>query len=170
MEKFECTFSRNVLAERRKCILDSMRIKAVEGPSKYLGLPTFVGRSKKQVFEFIQDRVWKKLKGWKEKYLTAAGREVLIKAVAQSIPSYVMGCFLLPSSLCDHLESMISKFWWGSKQGERKIYWISWERLCSNKYEGGMGFRSFRAFNEALLAKQSWGILSNPSSLLSKCL
>lgn len=42
-----------------------MQIKAIESQSKYLGLLAFVGRSKQQVFDFVQDRVWKKQKGWK---------------------------------------------------------------------------------------------------------
>jgi hypothetical protein len=57
--------------------------------SKYLGQPTIIGRSKNQVFNFIQDKVWKKLKGWKEKNLSYAGRGTLIKAVAQAIPTYL---------------------------------------------------------------------------------
>jgi len=99
-----------------------MQIRSVECHSKYLGLPAFVGRSKKQVFNFVQDRVWKKLKGWKEKFLSITGREVLIKSVVQAIPTYVMSYFLLSMVLCEHIERMISKFWWGSKQGERKIH------------------------------------------------
>lgn len=49
----------------------------------YLGLPTLVGRSKFQTFSFLKDRVWKKIQGWKGQLLSKAGREVLIKAVAQ---------------------------------------------------------------------------------------
>jgi hypothetical protein len=99
-----------------------MEIKVVECHSKYLGLPAFVDRFKQQVFNFIQDRVWKKLKGWKEKFLSTAGREVLIKSVVQAIHTYVMSCFLLPMGLYEHIEGMISKFWWGSNQGERKVH------------------------------------------------
>ena len=87
-----------------------------------MGLTAFVGRSKKQVFNFVQDRVWKNPKGWKEKFLSTAERDILIKLVVQAIPTYVMSCFLPPMGLCEHIESMISKFRWGSKQGERKIH------------------------------------------------
>lgn len=76
----------------------------MEEREKYLGLPTYVGGSKKKVFQVIQDRVWKKLKGWKERYLSQAGREILIKSVAQAIPTYVMQCFKLPMSILEDIE------------------------------------------------------------------
>lgn len=80
-----------------------------------------------------------------------------------------MGCLLIPKDLCHHLESIISHFWWGCKNGERKIHWIKWDGLCKQK-KGGMGFRSFRDFNEALLAWKSWHILSDPNSLIGQVL
>ncbi|XP_057443227.1 uncharacterized protein LOC130735144 [Lotus japonicus] len=170
LDKSEISYSRNVLEERKHAIQERLQVKAVEVQSKYLGLPVFVGRSKSQVFNFIQERVWKKLKGWKEKALSMAGREVLIKFVAQAIPTYIMSCFSLPVGLCNHIESMISRFWWGSKQGERKIHWVKWDSLCQPKRDGGMGFRSFKAFNDALLAKQGWRLSTCKDSLVYKCL
>jgi len=114
--------------------------------------------------------VWKKLKSWKEKFLSTAGREILIKSVVQAIPTYVMSCFLLSMGLCEHIESMISKFWWGSKQGESKIHWIKWETLCKEKKKGGIGFRTFHEFNLAMLSKQGWRIMHNDDLLISQCL
>ena len=55
----------------------------------------------------------KKLAGWKEKLLSKAGKEVLIKVVAQAIPTYTMSCFKIPDSLCDEMTNLIRNFWWG---------------------------------------------------------
>lgn len=68
MEKLEVSFSMNVSNESQNMLLSKLNFQAVEEHKKYLGLPTFVGRSKKVVFQVIQDRVWKKVKGWKERF------------------------------------------------------------------------------------------------------
>lgn len=95
---------------------------AVECYDKYLGLPTIIEKSKTQVFSFVKDHVWKRLKGWIEKSLFRAGREVLVKAVDQSIPSYVMSCFLLSDGICSHIEGMISQCYWGCDVTKRDMY------------------------------------------------
>ena len=63
-----------------------------------------------------------------------------------------MSMFKLPDSLCEDLTSMIRNFWWGQRNEERKIAWMSWE-LCTLKSCGGMGFKKLKEFNMALLAK-----------------
>ena len=120
---------------------------------KYLGLPSLVGRSKKNTFHDLKDKLGKKLSGWKEKLLSNAGKEILITAVGQEIPFYTLSCFKLPNSLCDELVGMVHKFWWGQNNGVDKMAWLSWEKMCIPKETGGMGFRDLKAFNLALLAK-----------------
>jgi hypothetical protein len=154
MNKSEIIFSKHAPQSTKEVIGQILPMQQVNQFSKYLGMPTHVGRSKKQAFNYIQDCVWKKLKGWKAKHLSFAGRSTLIKVVAQAIPTYVMSCFLLRKELCSHMESMICKFWWGSNNEKRKIHWVKWSKICKNKRNGGLGFREMRAFNEALLAKQ----------------
>lgn len=56
------------------------------------------------MFDAILERAVKKMTDWKEKSLSQARREVLIKLVIQSIPAYAMNCFLFPVSLCQDIE------------------------------------------------------------------
>lgn len=118
----------------------------------------------------MQERIKKKLQGWKEKTLSQAGREVLIKSVAQAIPTYLISCLKLTKKLCDEINAVVRDFWLGQKRCEKKISWVSWETLCKKKDEGGMGFRDLEAFNQASLAKQGWRIIMQPHSLSSKTL
>jgi hypothetical protein len=90
--------------------------QSVLGTGKYLSLPSMIGRSKKATFNCIKHRVWKTINSWSSKCLSKAGREVLIKLILQSIPTYFMSLFTLPSSLCDEIEKnyeflLVGPFW-----------------------------------------------------------
>ena len=87
--------------------------QVIKNHEKYLGLPLMVGRNKRNSFNSIKEKLAKKLSGWKEKFLSKVRKEILIKVVAQAIPTYTMSCFKLPDSLCDELTSLIRNFWWG---------------------------------------------------------
>ena len=53
----------------------------------YLKLPSLVGWSRNNTFANLKQKVVNKVLGWKEKLLTTAGKEILIKSVAQAVPS-----------------------------------------------------------------------------------
>ncbi|OIT23670.1 putative mitochondrial protein, partial [Nicotiana attenuata] len=136
----------------------------------YLGLPAIVGRSKKMMLEFIKDKVKTKIKGWKGKFLSTEGKEVMLKSVLAAIPTYALSCFQLPDGPCKEITSLFSSFWWGQTEDKRKMHIEKWDRLCDSKSRGGLGYRDLKAFNMALLAKQAWRILSYPDSLLTRVL
>jgi hypothetical protein len=92
---------------------------------KYLGLPALVGRSRINAFTDIKGRIWDWINGWKEKFLSHAGKEILLKVVIQAIPTYTMSVFLLPKTLCNDINSMMSRFWWGHKENDKKMAWMS---------------------------------------------
>ncbi|CAN0906115.1 Uncharacterized mitochondrial protein AtMg00310, partial [Linum grandiflorum] len=52
----------------------------------------------------------------------------------------------------------------------RRVCWIPFDDLCLPKSKGGLGFKNFSDFNQVLLARQAWRILSEPDSLLAQIL
>ena len=133
-------FSRNTRDSFKAEIQALLRGIIMEDCEPYLGLPMTGGRSKVNTFNGLQEKITKKVMGWKEKFISKAGREILIKAVAQAIPTYNMGIFKIPNALCDTRNSTLTKYWWGQTNDEKKIHWINWEKLCSPKVRAGMGF------------------------------
>ena len=168
--KSSILFSPNVSQQIQEDILDLTEIRSVVFTEKYLGLPSMVGRAKNNSFQSLKDRIWKRIQGWKEKSLSKGGKEILIKAVAQAIPTYSMSCFKIPTSLCKELESLMAKFWWGDQSNNRKIHWVSWEKMCWPKDAGGLGFKDLQSFNLAMLAKQAWRLMTNEDSLVARIL
>jgi hypothetical protein len=81
-----------------------------------------------------------------------------------------MSSVLIPKGVCDELERNICNFWWGSSTDKRKVHWVKWKDICNHKKKGGIGFRRLRAFNEALLAKQGWRLITHPNSLVAQIL
>ncbi|XP_030479041.1 uncharacterized mitochondrial protein AtMg00310-like [Cannabis sativa] len=110
----------------------------------------------------------KRIQSWEGHLLSKAGREVLLKTVAQALPTYAMSVFLLPVKTVSHLESLMSKYWWGSSNNKTKgVSWFSW-RLCRSKNSGGIGFRNLRDYNLSLLGKQGWRLLLYEDSLVGR--
>nr|XP_023924458.1 uncharacterized protein LOC112035851 [Quercus suber] len=100
LEKYSVIFSSNTAASQKQGILRTLGVQEVNRFESYLGLPTLVGRTKYHTFSYLKDRIWKKLQGWKGKMLSKAGKEILIKTIAQSIPTYTMTAFPILKSGC----------------------------------------------------------------------
>ncbi|XP_075480607.1 uncharacterized protein LOC142521262 [Primulina tabacum] len=169
-DKSALSFSPNTNSSLIESIKMVLTIPVVQRHDIYLGLPTVSLRSKRLQFRYLVDRVVKRTQGWGHKCFSVGGKEVLIKSVLQSIPTYAMSCFRIPKSICDEIEKECANFWWGVENGKRKLHWKTWDFLCKPKMRGGLGFRKMDEFNRALLANQFWRLLRNPESLATKVL
>lgn len=120
-------------------------------------------------FKFVKDKVEQKIKNWNAKLLSRAGKAVLIKSVAQTIPSYIMSCFMLPKTLCKEIECLMNKFWWkNNSTSSRGIHWLSWDKMNMAKLRGGLGFRSQHGYNIAMLGKHIWNFMNKPNTLVAR--
>ena len=168
--KISFFFSSNTSREVQEEIKIRFGAQIIKQHEKYLGLSSLVGKNKGLTFNAIKEKLGKMLLGWKEKLLSKVGKEVLIKAVAQALLTCTMSYFKLPDSLYDEMMGMIRNFWWGQKKEERKIAWLSWQKMCEPKCEGGLGFKNLKWFNMALLAKQRWHLQMGGDSLVCRVL
>ncbi|KAF5477145.1 hypothetical protein F2P56_003817 [Juglans regia] len=163
-------FSANTRQELRNHILSIAGTRSTSCYETYLGLPALIGRSRHADFKGILDRMRDKISNWKTKFLSFAGKEILLKAVIQALPTYCMGVFKLPKSLLHEINRIMHQFWWGHMHNEKKVHWVSWGQMGKAKGASGLGFRDFESFNLALLAKQGWRIIQVPDSLAAKVL
>ena len=86
-------------------------MRQVEKHEKYIDIPSISGRSKKAIFESLIDRIWKKLRGCKEKLLSKARKEILLKSVIKANPTYLMGVYKIPSSIIQRIHSAMPRVW-----------------------------------------------------------
>lgn len=133
---------------------NSLGVFVGDQSGKYLRLPSLVGRRKREILGFIKDKIVGHIQSWNSKYLSRAGKEVMLKNVLKAIPTYAMSGFLLPVDLSGNIESTLNGYWWGcEKRGRKGIRWKEWKYLCIPNKGGGMGFRNIRNFNLAILSK-----------------
>jgi hypothetical protein len=165
-QKSGLVFSKSTQQSTCRRMKHLMQMKCLSKDTRYLGAPLFFSHSNTKDFKYLQDKVEAKLIGWRSKCLSWAGRCTLIKAVAQSIPTYAMSTFEIPTTICNKLDASARRFWWNPKKSNGKyLAWRSWEYLCRPKGAGGLGFRKSKDFNTALIAKLAWMVASKRESL-----
>lgn len=165
--KSSVVFSRNTSLQNRGLVCDRLQVRETSKLEKYLGMPMCAGSNKREVFDFLVNRVGHKLQGWANKSLSRAGKLTLLKSAAQVVPNFWMSLFLLPGSVCNDIEKLMNGFWWGGGVNEKGIRWLWWDKISVVKSNGGLGLKQLRTFNIAMLAKQVWRILNNSNPLVT---
>ncbi|XP_062089022.1 uncharacterized protein LOC133795584 [Humulus lupulus] len=168
-DKSSIFYSRNTSIQVRDTICGDMGIHEADDNSTYLGLPNILGRNKSVILGYLKDRIRIRIQNWESRFLSKAGKEILLKTVAQALPNYAMSVFLLPLATSRDIERLMNRYWWSSSSKKSNgIHWQSWSRLSKPKESGGLGFRSLYDFNLALLGKQGWRLLQQPQTLVSR--
>ncbi|GKU91277.1 hypothetical protein SLEP1_g5176 [Rubroshorea leprosula] len=93
-------------------------------PFTYLEMPVGDIMCRRKAWKPVIDNFSKKLAVWKAKSLSIGGRVTLLR-----------------------------KFLWGYTEDKSKLAWLSWEKVCRNRSEGGLGVPNLDYRNIALLGK-----------------
>jgi hypothetical protein len=78
-------------------------VTTTQSYKNYLGLLALIGEFRLRSFKKIYGRKRDHINGWKEKFITHARKEVLLKSIIQAIPTYTMNVFKLPKRYANKL-------------------------------------------------------------------
>ncbi|GKA05132.1 hypothetical protein Tco_0684252 [Tanacetum coccineum] len=139
-------------------------------PFRYLGILVGDNMANLKAWDETIAKMIKRLSKWKLNTLSIGGRLTLLKSVLGSTPIYNMSIYKVPKLVLNHMERLRRDFFYGVKDGDRKIAWIKWTKVLASKKFGGLGVSSLFALNRALIFKWVWRFFSYDNSFMfSSC-
>ncbi|GJU26824.1 RNA-directed DNA polymerase, eukaryota, reverse transcriptase zinc-binding domain protein [Tanacetum coccineum] len=161
-------FFGNVKGTEKQEILDLLPFKCGRLPVRYLRVPLLDKRLGVKDCKVLIDKVESKIKCWRNKTLSYAGRIQLVASVLSSMQNYWASVYLLPSAVVKDLDKLFKKFLWNSGDSAQGKSRIAWKLVCRPKDQGGLGIKPLKKWNEVLLIRQFWKIIENNESLWAK--
>ena len=120
LAKSRVLFSSNVSRRCKRSICRKLGINATQNLGRYLGFPLIYKGRSGDAFNFVIDKVQKKLSGWKTKFLSKVGKMVLAKSATIPVAKYYMQCQALPIKVCEAIDKLLRDFLWGSTAENRR--------------------------------------------------
>lgn len=124
-----------------------LRCKIDELPTKYLGMPLFMGRIKAKFWNAILGKINKKLAIWKGKLLTYDSRLLLIMNTLNSILVYSACTFKMAITIANEIDAKCRKFLLSSNSEQQRFSLIKWDKVCKENIKGGMVLRKMKLLN-----------------------
>ena len=132
---------------------------AFEEGIHYLKLFIKPNAYQKQDWAQLLEKLDKRLKLWCHRWLSRAGRLVLVKSVLEAIPVYWMTLAQIPKGILEKARRICFRFLWRGKQEAQVTPWVRWGKIAVPKGFGGWGLKKNFLFAKSLEAKGSWWIL-----------
>lgn len=125
-------------------------------PFKYLGIPIKDKRLCNSDWKYIEDRVEKKMSGWKGSLLSMGDRLILVETCLSNAPSYMMSLLRIPKGVKKKLDFFRARLLWQEDKGKKKYHLVNWDEICQPKDQGGLGVTDLDVKNISLLCKWLW--------------
>jgi hypothetical protein len=129
---------------------------------KYLGFHLKPNFYTKADWNWLLTKLDKRLKSWSFRWLSRAGRLILVKSVLEVIPVYWLSMTWIPKGTLEKIRELCFKFLWEGQKESFVVPWIKRDSLSLPKLFGGRGLKNIHSFSTSLAAKTGlWLISSN---------
>ncbi|GKA61194.1 putative reverse transcriptase domain, reverse transcriptase zinc-binding domain protein [Tanacetum coccineum] len=155
----------NVINHVKSAILNVMPFSEGTLPVKYLGVPLISSRLLNRDCKILVEKARNRIRDWKNKSLSFAGRLQLCNSVISSMQVYWASVLSIPFGIIDDIQQLIRGFLWCNGEYKRGKSKVSWDVICLPKSKGGLCIRCLKVFNGALMATHIWNIVTNKDSL-----
>ncbi|GKB92899.1 retrovirus-related pol polyprotein from transposon TNT 1-94, partial [Tanacetum coccineum] len=146
-------------------ILNIMPFSEGDLSVKYLGIPLISSGLLNRDCKVLVEKAKNKIRDWKNKSLSFAGRLQLCKSVISSMHVYWASVLIIPKGIIYDIHQLIRGFLWCNGELKRGKAKIAWEDIYRPTREGGLGIRNLEVFNYDLMTTHIWNILSFKESL-----
>lgn len=160
-----CFFSSGLTHDEKAELHRISGIPSGSLPIRYLGLPLCTKKLLIINCEPLLQSIKSKISSWPAKYLSFAGRLLLINTVLSGIINFWCSAFILPKKCVKLINSMCSSYLRKGSIESRHNARISWESLTFPKDEGGLGLRNILPWNRTCTLKLFWLLLFRTESI-----
>ncbi|PKU61440.1 Putative ribonuclease H protein [Dendrobium catenatum] len=165
--KYYMIYGKKVDRRKKKMIEDFMGFKAVN-EMEYLGVKVALRRLKKRDYQFLLDKSLKKLNSWSNKFISLAGRMVLVNSVYVNFPVFISSHSLIPLGVLKEFEKLCRDIIWNKADGSHGLHYVAWNELCKPKALGGWGIKFAFSSVGPLRAKFAWKLLKDPDTFVEQ--
>ncbi|XP_060217918.1 putative acyl-activating enzyme 19 isoform X2 [Lycium barbarum] len=109
-----------------------------------------------EIWNVVIEKFEKRLASWQQQYLSLGGRVTLINSVLDSIPTYFMSLFPIPSEVQYQLDKLRRTFLWEGNSENHKYHLVEWDKVTLPKHLGGLGIKDLALHNKCMLMKWHW--------------
>ncbi|KAE8672926.1 hypothetical protein F3Y22_tig00111833pilonHSYRG00022 [Hibiscus syriacus] len=106
----------------RDALSNTLGVELTDDPGSYLGMPLIIRRNRTAAFGYLRDKVATRVQGWTKNMLSYGGRAVFVTSVGQALPTYTMGCFLIPDGIAHEISTILRSYWWLGDLGNQDVY------------------------------------------------
>eukprot|EP00253_Pinus_taeda_P016010 PITA_16010 len=134
-------------------------ISSMGAPFKYLGFWLKPNAYRKEDWAWLIAKIEARIKHWSFKWLSRAGRLILIKSVLLAIPVYWAALTWVPKGVLEKIRRLCNRFLWAGSKESSVLPWVAWEKVARPKEWGGWGIKILPDFRFSLAAKSGWRLI-----------